>query len=224
MREIIKEKEPSDFIQHRAKPGSTFDNMPTSVKNNLRNALLKSQGYICCYCMKRIGDRTSKIEHFRSQMHNNGENGSTDMTLDYSNLFVACPDFGGKYEVQTCDSHKKEQELRKINLTSPLCNSMFKYAGNGNMSSATDDEDINYDIDKVLNLNQQTLKDNRKVVYQQLNDRFKSYSKNKNFNQGTLRKELSHWLGKDKQGQYKEYCMVAVYLIKKHMDKLSKKQ
>ena len=41
---------------------------------------------------------------------------------------------------------------------------------------------------------------------------------------GTLRKELSHWLGKDKQGQYKEYCMVAVYLIKKHMDKLSKKQ
>ena len=85
-------------------------------------------------------------------------------------------------------------------------------------------QDINYDINKVLNLNQQTLKDNRKVIYQQLNDRFISYSKKNIFNQGTLRKELSHWLEKDEHGQYKEYCMVAVYLIKKQMDKLSKKQ
>lgn len=224
MKEIVKIKEPNDFVQHRAKPNSTFDNMPTSVKNNLRDALLKSQGYICCYCMKRIRDRTSKIEHFRSQMNHNGKNGSTDLTLDYSNLFAACPDLGGKYETQTCDSHKKELELKKINLTSPLCNSMFKYASNGNMSSVTGDDDINYDIDNILNLNQQTLKDNRRVIYQGLCDRFKTYSKKNEYNLNTLNKELSHWLEKDSQGQYKEYCMVAVYLINKHINRLSKKQ
>lgn len=224
MKQIKKIKEPSDFVEHRVKPDATFDNIPTSVKDNLREALLKSQGYICCYCMGRIDHRSSKIEHFKSQKYNNGKDGSENLTLDYKNLFVACADSGGKYETQTCDSHKKELELKTIDLTSPLCDSMFKYDGNGGISSVSDDSDVEKDINDILNLNQQTLKDNRKVIYKKIQERFKVYQKKECFNMSFLNKELSHWSSKDNEGQYYEYCMVAVYLIKKYIGKLEKQQ
>lgn len=222
MRTIIKIKEPVDFIQYRAKPGATFDNMPTSVKDNLREALLKSQGYICCYCMKRVYFRSSKIEHFRSQKYNNGMNGSKNLTLDYNNLFIACEDSVGKYENQTCDSHKKEVEIKGIDLVSHLCNSMFMYNGNGEILSASDDITVNEDINDILNLNQQTLKDNRKIIYDRLKERFRQVQKKGKFNMTYLTQELSHWSSFDSNGHLPEYCMVAVYLINRQISKLQK--
>lgn len=222
MRAIVKIKEPTDFVEHRAKPNSTFDNIPTDVKNNLRKTLLKSQGYICCYCMKRISFSASKIEHFKSQKHNNGQNGSTDLTLDYNNLYVACVDSGGKYENQTCDSHKKEIDLQSIDISSIQCNSMFKYDGNGTILSSTGDCNVNDEINDVLNLNQQTLKDNRKSIYDGLKNRFRQQYKKGKFNMAYLKKELAHWSSLDSNGFYPEYCMVAVYLINRQISKMQK--
>ena len=76
--------------------------------NNLRRALLNEQGYICCYCMSRISCYNSKIEHFKPQSL------YKELQLDYKNLFIACK--GNSSKEQFCDTHKANQELKKINL------------------------------------------------------------------------------------------------------------
>jgi len=219
MRTITKVREPSVFRTYKSIPGASFDNMPTIVKNNLRESLLRSQGYICCYCMRRI-NRASKIEHFRSQNHYNGLNGTRDLRLSYDNLFAACADSGGRYENQTCDSHKKDLELRRIDLTSPMCDTMFKYNGNGTISSISDDEVVNDDINTILNLNHQSLMEQRKRIYTGVVQRIHKYHKKGTLSIGILTKELSYWNSLDNNGFYKEYFMVATYCITKHIKKL----
>lgn len=51
----------------RYQENARFDDMDTIVKKQLRESLLKEQGYLCAYCMKRIGDtKDVKIEHLET--------------------------------------------------------------------------------------------------------------------------------------------------------------
>ena len=84
MKHIIKIEEPSSLVQYRKQTHASFDNLPTELKDELRSNLLKEQGYICCYCMKRIQEPTPKhmkIEHFKCQENNK------NFQLTYSNIF-----------------------------------------------------------------------------------------------------------------------------------------
>lgn len=51
---IRKQHEPESLRRFRLTPGADFDGMPAAEKNELRLALIKEQGYICAYCMRRI--------------------------------------------------------------------------------------------------------------------------------------------------------------------------
>ena len=106
---IKKGIEPRSLIEHRCTPGATFDGLD---KTELRECLLKEQGYLCAYCMKRIhNERDTKIEHYRAR---NSEN-----QLEYANLLAVC--YGNQSnsngEVRygkkrlTCDSMKGSQPL-----------------------------------------------------------------------------------------------------------------
>lgn len=62
---IKKRTEPKSLVEHRCTPGATFDGLD---KTELRECLLKEQGYLCAYCMKRIHDeKDTKIEHYRAR-------------------------------------------------------------------------------------------------------------------------------------------------------------
>ena len=109
MKKIVKNREPNSLTRHRSQRGN-FDNLPTNDKNELRDSLLREQGYICCYCMKRIPEKNDlnldehgcKIEHFKCQ------NKNSNLELVYSNLMISCLGGESKPEYQqTCDSFKK---------------------------------------------------------------------------------------------------------------------
>lgn len=59
-------------------------------KRSLQQALLKEQGYICCYCGKRITEDNVVIEHFFPKTENR------DCTFNYYNLHASCE--GGGYK------------------------------------------------------------------------------------------------------------------------------
>ena len=217
MKQIIKLAEPNSFVQHRASQFADFDNIPLHVKNELRQNLLSEQGYICCYCMKRIPEHASpymKVEHFRCQ------DNFAEMQLTYSNLFGACTGNEGQPKIkQTCDTRKGNTGLT-INPLSALrnCETLFKYNSEGEISSINGDVEIDRQLNEVLNLNMQTLKDGRSEIYLEVQDRVRLESKRSKKDKASfvrfLEQEKARWLERT-DNKYRPYCSVAVYYLTK---------
>ena len=52
---LIKKKlEPHSLTEYKQTINASFDNLPSEIKDDIRKSLLKEQGYICAYCMKKI--------------------------------------------------------------------------------------------------------------------------------------------------------------------------
>lgn len=222
MKQITKLIEPNSLTQHRAKAHSSYDNLPADTKNNLRNNLLAEQGHICCYCMKRIPEKINSDENITYEMkieHYQCQDNFRHLQLAYYNLLGACMGNEGKpKKMQTCDT-KKGNLLLTINPTSnnPNCETLFKYNSDGEICSIVNDAEINRQINDVLNLNMQTLKDNRKKIYLEVQKRTEAESKQHTTKQLKIRyfeQERNKWLNKV-DGKYKEFCMVAVYYLTK---------
>lgn len=168
---IKKTSEPRSLVEHRCTPGADFDGLD---KTELREYLLKEQGYLCAYCMKRIHDeRDTKIEHYRARTAEN--------ELEYANLLAVCygnqpsPDSVVKVGKKrlTCDSMKGNQVLH-INPQSQEDMDTIYYDNNGKIYS----KNVLYqqDLDSVLNLNDTFgyLVRNRKEVVDTMINKLKS--------------------------------------------------
>lgn len=229
MKQIVKLAEPNSLTQHRAKAHSSYSNLPLNAKDELRGNLLTEQGHICCYCMKRIPEKITskgsityemKIEHYQCQDY------FQHLQLTYDNLLGVCTGNKGKPKnLQTCDAKKGNLPLT-INPISnfPNCETLFKYNSDGEIGSIANDTEINRQINDILNLNMQTLKDNRKQIYSEVQKRVESESKKYNTKQLKIKyfsQERDKWLMKI-NGKYKEFCMVAVYYLTKKIKKCNK--
>lgn len=151
------------------------------LKAQVREALMREQGHLCAYCMRRIPDeRISEsdadlsdvyIEHWqaRSTARKTGENKG----LDYNNMLAVCsgnekaPSATGKRKRRffTCDK-KRDNAPLKINPLDASTLETIYYLSDGTIKST--DEDIENDINIRLNLNCSTeavtLPQNRKAV------------------------------------------------------------
>ena len=142
---IKKNRIPSSLVEYKKTINASFDNLPREVKDKLRTSLLKEQGYICAYCMRKLKDNSSKvkIEHYVAR---NEEN-----ELEYKNLLAVCKGNDSEpFEKQTCDTRKGNREI-KIN---PQVNSdvlTISYTSNGEVKSSN--SDYQKDFDDTLNLN-----------------------------------------------------------------------
>lgn len=90
-------------------------------------ALMAEQGYICCYCERRLTNDDSHIEHFRPQSD------PTVDPLDFGNLLCSCQNQLKKGEPRHCGNLKGEWFDRDL-LVSPLipgCEDRFAFTGDG---------------------------------------------------------------------------------------------
>lgn len=110
MRNIRKSQEPPSLTQHRQQGGTFGDAGAKRWKDDLKHALLKDQGHLCCYCMGRIAFDDMKVEHRLSQ------HARPDQQLAYRNLLGAClgsernPHHDGR-DLRHCDTSKGGQPL-----------------------------------------------------------------------------------------------------------------
>ena len=88
MKFIDKSKEPEEFTNWKALANQdwqpNWDNFQKPEKNIVHNSLLQEQGYICCYCGRRISRQDSHIEHLKPR------NQYPELALNYHNILASC--------------------------------------------------------------------------------------------------------------------------------------
>lgn len=212
MKYIPKNPEPRSLTEHKCKEYASYDNLPTETKNDIRRSLLLEQGHVCCYCMRRIYMDGMKIEHWKPQRY-------VELSLSYSNMLGACDGNEGEpSNLQCCDTHKGEDEIF-INPLNPNCESYIKYRGDGTIYS--DNETVNEELNKVLNLNHQRIKENRKSVIDAINNHLMRKYPEKNWTKVMIQQLINKWSNKDSEGKYQEYYGVALYRLQKLYSKAS---
>ncbi len=207
MKYIKKGKEPNSLTEYRLQEYAYYDGY--QERDQLKDALLKEQKYICCYCMQRISKDKMKIEHWQPQSK------FPELQLAYSNLLAAC--LGNESQpkhLQHCDTYKANSEI-KVNPTQLICESIIKFRTNGEIYA--DDFEINKDLQETLNLNYEGLIKNRKIT---LDIALKNLmDKNKGtWNKEILQREIDK-LDNINNAEYKAYCQIVIYHLKKKLAK-----
>lgn len=137
MKRISKASEPADFSAWKAnlKGHRVWSRVRPPLKQTVHEALLKEQGFICCYCEASVGMDDSHIEHFRPRRFSN-------LQLDYSNLHCSCqrePSAGAPHHC----GYAKNDWFDHTLLVSPMasdCQDRFKFNGAGVIGPRRDDD------------------------------------------------------------------------------------
>ncbi|MEM9009171.1 MAG: retron system putative HNH endonuclease [Cyanobacteria bacterium P01_F01_bin.86] len=104
MKYIEKTEEPRTFSDWKSLANEdwqpTYGSLSGTIKTDVKAALMAEQGYLCCYCERRLVEDDSHIEHFRPQ--------SDPMVdpLDFSNMLCSCQNHLKKREPLHCGNLK----------------------------------------------------------------------------------------------------------------------
>lgn len=210
---IQKTKEPASWTEHRLTEGAQYE-----ATDDLRNALLKDQGYICAYCMRRIPTKdngtneTSRIEHIVPQSLLSRED-----AMDFSNMVICCPGAisSAAENLTHCDRHKGEKTISFSPFDQHFIDTL-SYRNDGTIVSS--DESYDKEIDTILNLNIPLLKENRKRVKNSL---ISAIGKN-GWTKGNLAKILKRYSEKDDNGHYEPYCGIIIWYITRKLKQTTK--
>ncbi|HEY9706302.1 MAG TPA: retron system putative HNH endonuclease, partial [Allocoleopsis sp.] len=90
MKYIRKNIEPPDFMNWKNQQKSlgvnfNYKSFQHPQKKIVKESLLREQGYICCYCCRKINQKNSHIEHFLPQSKTDD-----NLALDYHNMLISC--------------------------------------------------------------------------------------------------------------------------------------
>lgn len=206
MIKITKTQEPKEWTEKIKTPGfKEYSSIP-----ELRDALLNDQGYICAYCMNRIGKNNSKIEHIKSQSPNK----YPELQLEYSNMVICCK---GKTKNEAhCDTSKGDEDISFDIFSDSFFNTISYKSSDGEILSTN--TVYNKEINKILNLNHKTIKINRFSV---LDGVIKSISKKKDWTKKGVNNQLTYWSNKDKDNKYQPYCGIIIWYLEKKLRNFS---
>ena len=200
MRYIEKSQpEPRTLLEYRESGGddASWDGFPG--KDKVRELLLKDQGHLCCYCMRRIDISKMKAEHYRPRK---GPNGSPERQLDWSNLLAACDKSRGmKRAQQTCDTRKSDDLITIDPQRKPHIEKL-KFLPNGKLVYGREEEPYQSDINDRLNLNSKILVRNRKAALDAALNTLRIKLGKKSWSVQKLENELSVQRGSGKLPQY----------------------
>ncbi|MBE9198812.1 MULTISPECIES: retron system putative HNH endonuclease [unclassified Nodularia (in: cyanobacteria)] len=215
MKYIKKNQEPEQFSSWKAlenddwKP-SWDDNFQAPEKPVVHDALLKEQGYICCYCGMAVTRATSHIEHLQPR--------STypDLSLEYTNLIASCQ--GESTEpppVPVHCGHQKKYWYDEHLMVSPLkinCADFFHYPASGEILPTNDPEKTaaaKTTIEKLaLNINK--LQNMRKLAIDA------ALLGIEDLTDAEIQQLVKGYDQIDSHGQYTPFCAAIIYFLKNY--------
>ena len=214
MIQIYKSRQPKLLAEDIAKGAKIYpDDLSPRTLAKIRVQLLEDQGYICCYCQRRIPHKSkkgkfitpkSKIEHFKCQT------GFPDLQLEFKNMFVACRGSSSSGEF-TCDTKKEDLILNKVDFFKKIEDYIY-YTKSGEIKSHN--TDLQTDINEVLNLNEENLVKSRLAVYEAIKSVKKRLERGKSY-QAELQKIINSTSVKNSSKQYPEFLGVKLYFLNK---------
>jgi len=212
-----KHNEPRSLKENRSTPGATYDDCN---KEAIRLALLKEQGYICAYCMRRIdntrqkGIPQTKIEHFIPQTKAIG------LSMNYMNMIGVCKGNEDQPELKfTCDKKRGSKPLT-IDPRKKICEINIAYQPDGIIYS--NNKKIDQELNEILGLNNEILVKNRRNIVEATRNNLNKIYKNKRnqtWSKSDLTQAINLWNAKA-NGKHREYCMIAVYYLEKKLARL----
>ena len=213
---IQKKEEPPSLTQYKKQPFAYYDGYKN--KEELRQALLRDQGYLCAYCMRRIENNreSMKIEHWKAQNLLEKE----EEKLDFRFMLGVCDGCkGAKDQYTTCDEHRHGDELY-VNPLDRVMMDTISYDRQGHIKST--DQKIDRDLNEKLNLNCEQapsrIVQNRRAIYRECKERLMKMQKTGRWKKSTLCQVLHQYDIKE-DGRKPEYVGVPVYLINRYMRK-----
>lgn len=238
MKHITKNKEPLFLQKYKTGEDTSYDGYNDKIPNSdpiqrpVRDSLLDEQGYLCAYCMRRISLKRDlklnkpkiEIEHYRSQKR------FPDLDLDYKNMLGVCNGNGGKAQhLLTCDKAKSQYDVKGkkgrdlfIDPLEKSRESQIEYDQEGTIFS--EEQRIDDDLNEVLNLNQSTLKEERKNLFQLEKKTIRKYKKKVMGDRPKvkifLQKRKEDWESKT-DNKFRPLCRVPLYVIEKELQKYS---
>lgn len=183
---------------------SNFRNTPEWI--DLREALLDEQGYICCYCTKRIENWDCHVEHFIPRSLQNRDphsQNAQNIQLDYANMLLSC---NGEHDMRDHCGHYKDDESSPM-LLSPCqadIESHFEYRADGEIIGK--DPEAMSTI-RILNLNSYALKRHRDTAIYNAICTDPEVLENKD-------ESIAFYLSKDTEGKYTPFCTCIAWAIK----------
>lgn len=220
--------EPDDFRAYReTTEGARYNGGNFSVPQ-LKERLLEEQGWICAYCMGKIATvEDAHVEHYCPQK------ACPDKDLDYMNLLAVCDgltaSYPGKEAFHHCDKTKGKEgkmngdvKLSVLDPRSPDCETMLTYDLNGNILSVDEDQQVEHDLEKVLNLNNKALIQRRKSTLDRALELMKQEQPVGQWSKTFLEKHKEAWQhlhSRKERESYRPYCMMATWFIEKLLAK-----
>ncbi len=206
MKRIKKDKEPIWFIEwkeefekNNSRKANYKDDFPQEKKRKLREHLLKEQGYICCYCMRRIQINNSHLEHFWPK------DAFPEKDMDYENMLASCE--GETIGEDHC-GHRKNNYYDKnmIIPTNAMIEQMFHYIINGDIlpDGKNQIRKAAKDMIREFGLNSFHLKRNRRLAIEE-SEVFDDceYSKEEI-------SDIINYYNSMENGKYQEYCKAII--------------
>jgi len=230
-------KELTDFKEKLNEYEVYSKNPFNELKNNkevnlaVQNSLAIEQGFICCYCMQSLiientNELKIQIEHFKPKSVYNGKNGNEDLRIEYSNLLGAClPEKKLNSSILTnhCGQKKDKKELKFI--PNPATSSERKFnlelqfvENSGKIKSKN--QDIDKELNDILNLNDDNLRENRKARLNIILKEIKKHSKTDDWQKekeviNYVKRLLENLPRKDKQGKYVPFHNFIIFCLNK---------
>ena len=215
MRYIHKGEEPTGFSQWKGQKNEewtpTWDDLRTPQKPMVHDALLQEQGYICCYCGRRITRDTSHIEHLKPRKT------YPNLALEYTNLLASCQRERERREPLHCGS-KKDDWYDEHLMVSPVdanCAEFFRYTDDGQIlatevtekksAAQTTIDKLGLDIDKLNAMRRAAIE----VILEGMDKLTTQEEKQKE-----KQKLLQGFEQPDANGQYEEFCAAIAYILK----------
>lgn len=205
---ITKGSEPHSLTEYKKQEGAYYDGYPK--KQDVREALLKEQGHLCAYCMRRIVIGDMKIEHW------NPQSGIDDsLALDYRNMLGVCSGKIGGSSETICDTHRGNTIITVNPLQKRTVEKIKYEVHTGRIYS--DDDDINKDLNQTLNLNMKRLQENRKAALDGCKKVLTTIQGSGNWKKHNLQKMISKYNALDEEGKKQEYCGIVLWYLEKRI-------
>lgn len=202
MKYIVKQTPPPIFLEYiNNNPTATYSMFKKGVRRykETKRSLLEEQGYICCYCGRRIhNNEESQIEHIFPK----GTDVYRKLQLDYETNMVACCDGGKKErsegtinkEYLYCEAVKGNQIIPVNPLTSE-CEKKFLFDENGDIIGVSKDAEVTIEM---LNLTSPIITNKRKAAIKYYID----------YPVPDWDAEYARLSKKDSSGMFEEFCFV----------------
>lgn len=222
MKYIRKGAEPQSFSAWKALSNNewqpNWENFSKPQKTDVHEALLREQGYICCYCGMRINITSSHIEHFKPRKL------FPKIALEYSNLLASCPGEGEERSTEQLPQlllrsehcgHQKSEWYNPNLTVSPLqenCAKFFRYTAFGEILP-TDDllmQAAGQETIERLGLNNSKLEATRRRQLQ------RSLPLLDGLTDAEIQKLAEGFDQLDSNGQYTPFCAAITYILKQY--------